>query len=299
MQMSGLYTALVTPFRNNQIDDTALHEHLNYQAQEGISGIVLLGSTAEALTLTFEEHKHILKCAIQTLPESLPLVVGISAGSTAFCLEKIMQLDCPRIHAFMLASPYYLKPTQEGLYQHFERLAKASPKPIVLYNHPGRTGVTLELATLQKLLALPSIIALKETRCEKNYLKELKAVVEKTKPSFKLLSGCDDQLELFLQSGFDGLISVFSNAFVSPLKEVIELFKKRHFDEALNRYHSLLPLIETCNYGSNPMGIKYLLSLLDRSMQECRLPLTSLLPDQKEQMNQILDHYLMDTSCVK
>lgn len=264
----GLGTALITPFKGNKdVDYEALGRLVELQIEGGVDYIVVLGTTGEAATMTAAEKRAVEQFIIRQVAGRLPLVLGVGGNNTAAVCEQVKQVNTAAFCAILSVCPYYNKPNQEGLYQHFRAIAAVSPLPVILYNVPGRTGVNLLPETVLRLRqAYPEkIIAIKEASGNVEQIKHLIAILDK---DFAVISGDDGLAVELLQAGAVGLISVASNAYPREFKQLVQ----NKDAEMQKRFASLIALLFK---EGNPTGIKALLNQMGLIENELRLPLVS------------------------
>ena len=270
-RLYGTGVALVTPFsEGNEIDFKALKRLLTHTAK-GVDYFVVMGTTGESATLSKEEKKSVLKFVIANNLKKLPVVYGIGGNNTQHVLEEIKSTDLEGVTAILSVSPYYNKPSQEGIYQHFKAVADASSLPIILYNVPGRTGSNLNAATTLRLANHPKIVGIKEA--SGNLEQCMKIAKEKPK-DFMLISG-DDMLTLPIYSiGGVGIISVLANALPQVFKRIKENFNSGKLPQAQVAQFKILDINGPMYEEGNPTGVKYLLNMMGICKPFVRLPLT-------------------------
>ncbi len=274
-QLKGVYTALVTPFWQGRVDFPSLERLVSEQLQAGIRGFVVNGTTAESPTLLEHEVEEIFFFVKKMLPPDARLILGVGSNSTQHTLEKVKKAQDWGAHAFLVVVPYYNKPPQRGLYQHFVQIAEQSLAPVILYNVPSRTVTHLEIKTIADLSSRPNILGIKEASGNIPWDKELMAQVG---GNFLYLSGDDATYEEFLALGGHGIISVASH-----------ILPQAYLQGEIKKY---LPLIQSLYMESNPIPVKmalYLLGLI-RS-PECRLPLVEGSPETRNSLQASLKSY--------
>ena len=272
----GVYTALITPFsEKGELDLEGLEQIIEEQIDAHISGFILLGTTGETPTLTDEEERAIIKKADAVINGRVPLVVGVGSYSTQRTLEKLESATDLGADAAIVICPYYNRPTQEGLYRHFQTIAEASTIPLILYNNPVRTGVNLELETLRRLLPNPKFIAIKECFGHLPYFMEL---VRSFSKELLIFSGDDIFTYPQMALGGSGIISVASHLIPHEMVKLVSLTLERRFDEALSLHYQLLPLFQALSTESNPAPVKKGLQILGKPGGAPRLPLVPLSP---------------------
>jgi 4-hydroxy-tetrahydrodipicolinate synthase len=269
-KLYGTGVALVTPFNeNNAVDFKALKKLLSHTAK-GVDYFVVMGTTGESATLSKEEKKSVLKFITDNNPKKLPIVYGIGGNNTQSVIEEIKNTDLSEVDALLSVSPYYNKPSQEGIYQHFVAVAKASPVPIILYNVPGRTASNMTAQTTLRLAKNKNIIGIKEASGNM----EQCMVIAKFKPSDFLLISGDDMLTLPIYSiGGEGIISVLANAYPVVFKKMKEYAFAGQLKKAQMEAFKLLEINGPMYEEGNPVGLKYLLKLLNIGNARVRLPL--------------------------
>ncbi len=265
---SGAFTAMITPFRDGKLDEARLREQIDYQVKGGIDGLVPVGTTGESPTLDVKEHARVIELAVKYSKDRAPVIAGTGANATTEAVELHSIAKKVGATAGLSVNPYYNKPTQEGLYRHFMTIADKVDLPIVLYNIPGRTGVTMSAQTVCRLSAHRNIVAIKEATGSLDMTSEILSSCEIT-----VLSG-DDSLTLPLMSiGARGVISVVSNLLPREVKSMTEQALAGDFAEAANIHHRLFPLTRSLFLDGNPAGIKYAMKVAGRDSGELRLPL--------------------------
>ena len=261
-------TAMVTPFRDGKVDESRLREQIEYQINNGIDGLVPVGTTGESPTLDFPEHERVIEVAVQVAKRRVPVIAGVGGNATSEALELHGFAKKVGADAGLSVNPYYNKPTQEGLYRHFMTLADKVDLPIVLYNIPGRTGVTMSAQTVARLAKHPNIIAIKEATGSLDMASEIMAECD-----LPIVSG-DDSLTLPLMSiGARGVISVASNLLPAQIKKMVALAASGNFAEAAIIHRRLFPLIKSLFIDGNPVGVKHAMKIAGRDTGELRLPL--------------------------
>lgn len=289
----GLFTALVTPFKNGKIDYDAAEKLIERQIAEGADGVVPVGTTGESPTISFEEHKEFISRVVKFVGGRIKVVAGTGSNSTeeAICLSK--SAASHGVDGLLLVNPYYNKPTQQGLIMHFSKIAKSVDVPVVLYNIPGRTGVNFLPENIKILLdECPNIVAIKEASGD---IAQMMRVVELCGDRLTLLSGDDNLLLPLLSIGGRGVISVVSNVIPADVKKVITLYESGKIDEARAQFYRILPLCRGMFLETNPIPVKKSLELLGLCSGEIRLPLTTLSP----QNTKILESMLRDYGVIR
>ncbi len=264
----GALTAMITPFRDGRLDEARLRQQIERQIQGGIDGLVPVGTTGESPTLDFKEHERVIEITVEVANGRVPVIAGTGANATAEALELHAFAKKTGAKAGLSVNPYYNKPSQEGLYRHFMTLADKVDLPIVLYNIPGRTGITMSAATVARLRKHPNIVAIKEATGSLDMASEIRSLCD-----IPILSG-DDSLTLPLMSiGAAGVISVISNLLPASIRQLTQLAASGNFAEAAVIHHKLFPLIRSLFLDGNPVGIKHAMKVAGLDTGELRLPL--------------------------
>ena len=283
----GMGVALVTPFKQDgSVDYKALARVVEYNISNGTDYLVISGTTGESVTITKDEKAAIVQTIIKTNAGRLPLVIGIGGNNTAAVIDELQSTDLSPFVAVLSVSPYYSKPTQEGLYQHFKAVADASSIPVILYNVPGRTSKNMEPETSLRLARdVNNIIAIKEAG---NSPEQYKILIENKPTDFLVISGDDDLvLDVVLQGG-SGVISVIGQALVKDFSEMIHFGLKGNRDAAKTIEKKVMPLIGLIFEENNPAGIKAVLQQLGLCEDLVRLPLVAATDDMKYKISTAL-----------
>lgn len=270
--LCGVGAAMITPFKSNgECDMEALGRMLDYVIDGGTDYIVALGTTAETPTLSADEKRQILDFTREKVAGRKPIVVGAGGNNTAELIRQIQTMDLEGISAILSVTPYYNKPSQEGLYLHYKAVAEASPLPIILYNVPGRTGVNMTAETTCRLAAdCPNIVAVKEASGK---IDQIDQIIKNRPKDFLVLSGDDGMTVDVMRKGGDGVISVAVNAFPKRFSHVVYLAKQGLFDRAAEAYEPLHEAVCALFEQGNPTGVKAALSLMGHIENSLRLPL--------------------------
>lgn len=292
INLSGLGVALVTPFDNTlQVDYEALRRVLHHILENGVDYIVVLGTTGETPTLTADEKKQIRafirnEVKVCGYADKVPLVAGIGGNNTQAVIDEIRTADLEGYSAILSVTPFYNKPSQEGLFMHFSSIAAASPLPLILYNVPGRTGVNLSASTTLRLAhECPSIIAIKEAS---GTFKQIEAIINGCPEGFQVISGDDALTYPLLTLGAQGVISVVGNAFPREFGDMVRRCLKGRFSDALPTHYSFQKLYDELFVDGNPAGIKCLLHEMGLIENVLRLPLVPTRIETKEKIHIIL-----------
>jgi len=286
----GTGVALVTPFMEDKsIDYNALERLINHQIDSGIDYLVVFGTTGENSTLTKEEKEKIRERIIKINKGRLPLVLGIGGNNTQAVIDEIQITDLSAFDAILSVAPYYNKPTQEGFYQHFKTIAEISPKPIILYNVPGRTAKNMEPETTIRLASdFSNIIAVKEAG---NNVQQYLELLKNKPESFLVISGDDDLALGIVLAGGAGVISVIGQALSNDFSKVIRLGLQGKSKEAYEIHYKLMDLISCIFEENNPAGIKALLLRQNICEKHVRLPLVEASQQLQEKINTLMDNY--------
>ena len=288
----GTGVALVTPFNTDgSIDYDSLQKLVDHVIQNGVNYVVSLGTTGESVTLTKEEKKQVLKYTVETVKGRVPVVAGFGGNNTAELLENFKQFDFTGIDAILSVSPYYNKPTQEGIYLHYKAVDAAAPRPIILYNVPGRTSSNITAATTLRIAEeCKKVIGIKEAS---GNMVQCMEIVKNKPANFLVISG-DDVLTLpFLSFGMDGVISVVANALPKDFAAMVQAGLNGNFSEATKLHMKLLEIMELLFADGNPGGVKAALEEIDICKNELRLPLApvndKIYQQIKEKMSSLLN----------
>lgn len=273
MIFKGTGVALITPFhKDGNVDFTAFGKLIDYVTDEGVDFLLVMGTTAESATLTNEEKEALIDFAIEHNNKRLPILYGIGGNNTQVVCESIKNQNLDGIDGILSVAPYYNKPTQEGIYQHFNRIAQISPKPIILYNVPGRTGSNILPETVLKLAKdHKNIIGLKAAS---GNMSQIMTVIKNKPEDFAVLSG-DDALTLpLIATGADGVISVVANAFPKSFSKMLNLCLENKYAEARKIHYKLIDIINMMFEQGNPAGVKAYLHAMGLIKNIMRLPIT-------------------------
>ena len=283
----GMGVALVTPFKHDgSVDHKALARVVEYNISNGTDYLVISGTTGESVTITKDEKAAIVQTIIKTNAGRLPLVIGIGGNNTAAVIDELQSTDLSPFVAVLSVSPYYSKPTQEGLYQHFKAVADASSIPVILYNVPGRTSKNMEPETSLRLARdVNNIIAIKEAG---NSPEQYKILIENKPTNFMVISGDDDLVLDVVLLGGSGVISVIGQALVKDFSEMIHFGLKGNHNAAKTIEKKVMPLIGLIFEENNPAGIKAVLQQLGLCEDLVRLPLVAATDDLKYKISTAL-----------
>jgi 4-hydroxy-tetrahydrodipicolinate synthase len=281
----GVLTALITPFRDGVVDHDALARLVDDQIANGINGLVPCGSTGESATLTHDEHLEVIKLVVDRVRGRVPVIAGTGSNSTAEAIRLTRGAQELGADAALLISPYYNKPTQEGIYQHYRAIAEATRFPLIVYNIPGRTASKIEASTLERLAALPDIVGLKEST---GSLDECQEVIRRCGDALPIYAG-DDGLTLPVMAvGGVGIISVIGNCAPKAWVAMVDAIRRNDWADARRRSYALLPLLRALFLETNPIPIKAAMAMLGFCADELRMPLLPMSEAPRQQLRAAL-----------
>ena len=269
INLTGCGTALITPFKNGEVDYDAFATLVDRQIEAGIDYLVPLGTTGETPCLEDDERIKVLQIA-KAHSQGRPVVVGGGTNSLQHTIRSMQMLEPYGVDAFLIVVPYYNKPTQEGQYQYFKAVAEATEKPIVLYNVPGRTGVNMSAETTLRLAEIENIVAIKEASGNRE---QIEKIIANAPEGFQVLSGNDDDTLWMMQQGGAGIISVASNVAPKHLAEFTTAIRNGEMEKAEALNAELMPLFKNCFVESNPIPAKAAMHAMGLIENELRLPL--------------------------
>ena len=282
----GVFPAIITPFlKDESLDEEGLKKNIRYLSNTGISGIVPCGTTGESATLTFEEHKRVVEIAVEA--SKVPVIAGTGSNNTREAMELTRHAAEAGADAALLITPYYNKPTDKGMFEHFKAIAEKCDIPIVLYNVPSRTGINLKPELVAKLSKVKNIVAIKEAS---GNLSQQSQIIEQTRGSdFVVLSGDDDLTLPTMALGARGVVSVIAN--VAPRKTVamVNAALKGDFETARKLHYELLPLVRAMFLETNPIPVKTAHKYLGLANGPLRLPMSSIAPEKEATLKEILE----------
>lgn len=286
MVFSGAMTALVTPFRDNAIDEEAYRQFIEWQITEGIHGLVPCGTTGESATLTHAEHERVIEICIDQAAGRVPILAGAGSNNTMEAIALTKFAKNAGADGALLITPYYNKPTQQGLYEHFSAIAKAVDMPLVPYNVPGRTGCNMLPPVVSRLAKeFSNIVGIKEAT---GNLCQASELLESCPPRFSVLSGDDLTAYPLMALGGKGVISVTANISPSRVVALCNAAMSGKMEEAKDLHHQLFPLHQAMFMVSNPIPVKTALSMMGKMTAEMRLPLCPMDEAQTETLRRIL-----------
>ena len=284
---AGAMTALITPFRDGQVDFDTLDELIEFQIEGGIDGIVPVGTTGECPTLSHDEHKKVIERVVKTVAGQVPVIAGAGSNSTAEAIELTAFAKKIGADATLQVDPYYNKPTQEGFYQHFKAIAEEVDLPIVLYDIPGRCGAGMTVDTIVRLSEIENIVGIKDATGQMDHVSEIA-----TRCNMTILSG-DDSMTLPIASvGGKGVISVVSNVAPADVKALTDAILESDFATALKWHKKLYALSRgMLSLATNPIPVKAAMAMLNLSDEEMRLPLVPMEESKKALLRKTLQEY--------
>jgi 4-hydroxy-tetrahydrodipicolinate synthase len=286
--LQGAITAIVTPFKDGKLDEAAYRELIEFQIRGGIHGIVPCGTTGESATLSHEEHKRVVESCVDQVKKRVPVVAGTGSNNTAEALALTQHAEAAGADFALMITPYYNKPTQEGLYQHFKTIADKTRIPIVVYNVPSRTSVNLLPETVARLAEFPNIVGIKEATGD---LKQCAKVAQLCGDKITMLSGDDFTVLPLLAIGGKGVISVVSNVTPQDMAGMCEAFFKGDLDTARKLHYKMWPLMEAMFFETNPTPAKTALKMMGKITGEVRQPLCPLSTASEDKLRQVLQKY--------
>ena len=284
----GSIVAIVTPFKNKAVDEKALSELIEWHIKEGTNAIVPCGTTGESATLNYEEHYKVIEITVKTVNKRLPVIAGTGANSTDETIMITRKAKEMGADGALLVTPYYNKPTQEGLYRHYKEVAGAVDIPIVLYNVPGRTAVNMLPQTVARLAEIKNIVAIKEATGD---MRQVSDIIRLCGDSITVISGDDFTTLPLLLLGGKGVISVSANVAPRDVAGMIKAWEDGNISEAKRLHYKLEPLNQSMFIETNPIPAKTALSMMGKIQEEFRLPLCPMSNENKDKLKNILINY--------
>ena len=286
LEIQGCGTALVTPFKHDgSIDEVALRKLVEFQLREGIDFLVPCGTTGETPTLEHGEYLGVIRLVVQEVDGKVPVIAGAGGYNTRKVVALAQELGSIGVAGILSVAPYYNKPTQEGLYQHFHAIAESTDLPVILYNVPSRTGSNIEPATVARLSKISNIIAIKEAS---GSITQQMQVLEAVEPGFRVLSGDDAFTFPLMALGGVGVISVVSNEIPGPMTQLAHLMLEGKWEEARKLHFQLLPLMQANFIETNPIPVKAALAMMGMIEEVYRLPMVPLKPENRAKLEKAL-----------
>ena len=285
----GSLVALVTPFKNEKVDEKKIKDLIEFQIKNGTSGIVPCGTTGESATLSFEEHERVIEITVGQVNKRVPVIAGTGSNSTSEAIMLTRHAAKAGADASLQVAPYYNRPTQRGIFEHFKAIAEAAGIPLVLYNIASRTGVNIEPETMAKLARdCKNIVGVKEASGNLEQMSRIKSLCP---PEFILLSG-DDSLTLpVLAIGGTGIISVVANIAPKDTATMVDEFERGNVKEARKIHYRLLPLVKAMFIETNPIPVKTAMGLMGLCEPDLRLPMCAMSPENLEKLKGALKDY--------
>jgi len=281
----GSIVAIVTPFRNGKVDEKALGNLIEWHIKEGTDAIVPCGTTGESATLDYKEHFRVIKVTVDVVNKRVPVIAGTGANATDETIMITKEAKKSGADAALLVSPYYNKPTQEGLYRHYKAVAEAVRIPIVLYNVPGRTAVNMLPSTVARLAEIKNIVAIKEATGD---MKQVSEVIRLCGDRLSVISGDDFTTIPLMALGGKGVISVAANVAPKLVAQMCALWEQGKHDEARKIHFRLEPLNAAMFIETNPIPAKTALAMMGKIREEFRLPLCEMSPANREKLKGVL-----------
>ena len=282
----GAMTALITPFKNGALDEAALQSLVEWQIAEGIHGLVPVGTTGESPTLSHAEHEHVVELAIEAANERVPIIAGAGSNATAEAIAFTQHAEKAGADAVLHVTPYYNKPTQEGLFAHFEAIAHNTALPIILYNIPGRSIVDMTPETMGRLAAIDNIVGVKDATAD---MERIAQQAETCGADFIQLSGEDASAVAFNRLGGVGVISVCANIAPAKCAAMQQATLDGDFDTAEALLTELLPLMDALFCETSPQPVKYAMARLGHCAQDIRLPLLPASAEARTKVDAAMD----------
>jgi 4-hydroxy-tetrahydrodipicolinate synthase len=284
----GAIVAIVTPFKKGRVDEVALRNLIEYQIANGTNGIVPCGTTGESSTLSHEEHDQVIEIAIDAAKKRVPVIAGTGSNSTEEALRLTRHAYEAGADGALMVCPYYNRPTQEGLYQHYKMIAESVPIPIIPYNIPSRTGVNMLPETVARLSRISNIVGIKEAS---GSLKQMQDVISLCGDGFDVLSGDDFFTLPLLLIGGRGVISVISNIAPADMAAMIDVFEAGDITRARQLHDKMTPLVDALFIETNPVPVKAALSMMGKIEYEVRLPLCKMSEGNYEKLRKAMSDY--------
>jgi 4-hydroxy-tetrahydrodipicolinate synthase len=283
---SGTFTALVTPFRNGEVDVEALEGMVEFQIQHGVSGLVPCGTTGETPAMSEAEDRVVVETVMRVADGRVPVIAGTGSNSTDMAIKYTKMAEEVGADGSLQVAPYYNKPTQEGLYRHFAAIAESTDLPLVLYNIPGRTGVTISAETMARLAEIPNVVGVKDSTLSMNMISD---VISLCGEEFDVLSGDDPMTLPLIALGGRGVISVASNVAPGAVSDMVRALLEGDWERGRELHYELLPLFRALFAETNPIPVKTAASLLGLCSDEMRLPLVPMEGENLRLLQETLD----------
>ena len=282
----GAFTALITPFRNGEVDVEALEGLVEFQIAQGIHGLVPCGTTGESPTLSEEEDRLVIETVVRMTNGRVSVVAGTGSNNTASAIKYTKMAEEVGADGSLQVAPYYNKPTQEGLFRHFAAIAESTSLPLVLYNIPGRTNVTIAPETIAQLAEIPNIVGIKDSTLSMNMVSDIRRLCGE---DFDILSGDDPMTLPLMALGGVGVISVASNVAPGAVSDLVNAMNSGDLARGRELHYRLLPLIRALSVETNPIPVKAAASLLGLCSDELRLPLVPMSGENLRRLQEVME----------
>ena len=286
----GSFVAIVTPFKNGEVDASALRELIEFHIVNGTNGIVPCGTTGESATLSHAEHEEVIRISVETCKGRIPVLAGTGSNATQEAIELTLRAQKIGANGALLITPYYNKPTQEGLFQHFSAVAKEADIPIILYNVPSRTSINMLPSTVARLSSVNNIVGIKEAS---GSLVQVSEIIDLCGPDFEVISGEDPLTWPILAIGGKGVISVTANLVPNKFAKLVDAARTGDVETAKALHYELLKLNDIMFVETNPIPVKSALALMDRIQNEFRAPLCPPSEESLSQLKTVLKAYAL------
>ncbi len=282
----GSYVAVVTPFKDGRVDEKSFRELIEFHIDNGTDGLVPCGCTGEAATLSMEEQKRLIKIAVETSDRRIPVVAGTGSNCTRESIELAVFAKKAGSAGVLVITPYYNKPTPEGQYRHYKEIAEKAGLPVILYNVPSRTGISMLPSTVARLSKVDNIVAIKEAAGSVQQVMDILALCDIT-----VISG-DDSLTLpFMAVGAKGVISVAANIVPRRVHDLVQAFLDGDLQRSRDIHYEMLPLFKSMFIETNPIPVKTALALMGMVKEEWRMPLCEMMDENRERLKKSLSEY--------
>lgn len=282
----GSYVALVTPFKKGKVDEKVFRKLIEFHIDNGTDGLIVAGCTGEAATLTMEEHKHLIKVAVEVSDRRMPIIAGTGSNNTREAVELTTYAKKAGANGALIITPYYNKPTPEGQYRHYAEIASKADIPIMLYNVPSRTGISLSPKTVARLAKIENIVAIKEASGSVQQVMDILSLCD-----IIVMSG-DDALTLpFMSVGATGVVSVVANVIPSKIHDLVQNYLDLRIEESRKIHYEVLELCKAMFMETNPIPVKTSLALMGVIEEEWRMPLCEMTQENKAALKQVLRKY--------
>src|SRR3954468_9269156 len=283
---SGTFTALVTPFKNGEVDVEALEGLVEFKIRQGVNGLVPCGTTGESPALSEEEDRIVVETVVRVTNGRVPVVAGTGSNSTGMAIKYTKMAERVGADGSLQVAPYYNKPTQEGLFRHFAAIAESTSLPLILYNIPGRTSVTISAETMGRLAEIPNIVGVKDSTLSMNMISDVKHLCGE---EFDILSGDDPMTLPLMALGGTGVISVASNVAPGAVSDMVAALLSGDFERGRELHYHLLPLFRALFVETNPIPVKAAASLLGLCSDELRLPLVPMSGENLRVLQEVME----------